>query len=193
MLCYVILRATDTTHVGLSLGVHILALILVLMVLAGSFESLIHPLTVLAAIPIGMIGVAIVLVPLGQPVGVMAMMGLIVLAGVAVNDAVLLIATARQLMDQGQDRTTALATAAGIRLRPIIMTTMTTVLVMLPLIFGTGEGAALRAPMAMTIIGGIIASTIGSILVMPCLYLVLDRLRPGRWREQPVAITESAQ
>ena len=73
------------------------------------------------------------------------------------------------------------------------MTTMTTVLVMLPLIFGTGEGAALRAPMAMTIIGGIIASTIGSILVMPCLYLVLDRLRPGRWREQPVAITESAQ
>ena len=171
----------------------ILALILVLMVLAGSFESLIHPLTVLAAIPIGMIGVAIVLVPLGQPVGVMAMMGLIVLAGVAVNDAVLLIATARQLMDQGQDRTTALATAAGIRLRPIIMTTMTTVLVMLPLIFGTGEGAALRAPMAMTIIGGIIASTIGSILVMPCLYLVLDRLRPGRWCEQPVAITESAQ
>ena len=140
-----------------------------------------------------MIGVAIVLVPLGQPVGVMAMMGLIVLAGVAVNDAVLLIATARQLMDQGQDRTTALATAAGIRLRPIIMTTMTTVLVMLPLIFGTGEGAALRAPMAMTIIGGIIASTIGSILVMPCLYLVLDRLRPGRWREQPVAIAESAQ
>ena len=97
------------------------------------------------------------------------------------------------IMDQGQDRTTALATAAGIRLRPIIMTTMTTVLVMLPLIFGTGEGAALRAPMAMTIIGGIIASTIGSILVMPCLYLVLDRLRPGRWHEQPVAITESAQ
>ena len=73
------------------------------------------------------------------------------------------------------------------------MTTMTTALVMLPLIFGTGEGAALRAPMAMTIIGGIIASTIGSILVMPCLYLVLDRLRPGRWRDQTAPLPEPAQ
>ena len=158
----------------------ILALVLVFMVLAGSFESLIHPLTVLAAIPLGLIGVAVALVPGGQPIGVMAMLGLIVLAGVAVNDAVLLLATARRLMTEGRSRIDALAEATGIRLRPIIMTTLTTVLVLLPLAFGAGEGAELRTPMAITIIGGIIASTLGSLFVLPSLYLLLDRLHPGR-------------
>lgn len=154
----------------------ILALVLVLMVLAGTFESLLQPITVLAAIPLAMVGVAAVLVPGGQPIGVMAMMGFIVLAGVAVNDAVLLLATARQLIAEGQDRVAALAAAAGIRLRPILMTTLTTALALTPLVFGGGEGAQLRAPMALTIIGGIVASTLGSLLVLPCLYLLLDRL-----------------
>ena len=154
----------------------VLALVLVLMVLAGTFESMLHPVTVLAAVPLGLVGVAAALVPSGQPIGMMAMMGLIVLAGVAVNDAVLLLATARQLMAGGVDRLEALAQAAGIRLRPIAMTTLTTVLALLPLTLGTGEGAELRAPMAITIIGGILASTAGSLLVLPCLYLVLDRL-----------------
>jgi HAE1 family hydrophobic/amphiphilic exporter-1 len=154
-----------------------LAMILVLMVLAGSFESLLHPITVLSAIPLALIGVSMILVPLGQPIGVMAMMGLIVLAGVAVNDAVLLLSTARRFINEGMDRVDALVSAAGVRLRPIIMTTLTTALVLLPLIFGTDEGAALRAPMALTIIGGIITSTIGSLLVLPSLFLVLDRIR----------------
>jgi HAE1 family hydrophobic/amphiphilic exporter-1 len=157
----------------------ILALVLVLMVLAGTFESLLHPVTVLAAIPLGLIGVAIALVPTGQPIGMMAMMGLIVLAGVAVNDAVLLLSTARHLMASGVGRVDALVQAAGVRLRPIVMTTLTTVLALLPLAIGTGEGAELRGPMAVTIIGGILASTVGSLFVLPCLYLVLDRLRPG--------------
>jgi len=157
----------------------ILALVLVLMVLAGTFESVLQPVTVLAAIPLALVGVAVALVPLGQPIGVMAMLGFIVLAGVAVNDAVLLVTTARQLMAEGQERVAALAAAAGIRLRPIVMTTLTTALALTPLVFGGGEGAELRAPMALTIIGGIVASTLGSLLVLPCLYLVLDRLRRG--------------
>ena len=163
----------------------VLALVLVLMVLAGTFESFLHPVTVLAAIPLGLVGVAAALVPTGQPVGMMAMMGLIVLAGVAVNDAVLLLATARQLMADGMERVDALVRAAGTRLRPIVMTTLTTVLALLPLAFGSGEGAELRGPMAVTIIGGILASTLGSLLVLPCLYLVLDRLRPGGRRAEP--------
>jgi len=164
----------------------VLALILVLMVLAGTFESLLHPLTVLAAIPLGLIGVAIALVPGGRPIGVMAMVGLIVLAGVAVNDAVLLLTTARQLIAEGLDRVEALSSAAGIRLRPIVMTTLTTCLALLPLVFGSGEGSELRGPMAVTIIGGILASTVGSLLVLPSLYLVLDRLRPAGRREKAV-------
>ena len=162
----------------------ILAFVLVLMVLAGAFESLLHPATVLAAIPLALIGVAVALTPTGQPIGVMAMLGLIVLAGVAVNDAVLLIVTARQLLAEGRDPVSALSGAAGIRLRPILMTTLTTALALTPLVFGGGEGAQLRAPMALTIIGGIVASTIGSLLVLPCLYLLLERLS-SRWRRQP--------
>ncbi len=157
----------------------VLAVVLVLMVLAGTFESLLHPITVLGAIPLSLVGVAVVLVPEGQPIGMMAMLGLIVLAGVAVNDAVLLLATARQLIAEGAERVDALVEAAGIRLRPILMTTLTTVLALVPLAVGAGEGAELRGPMAVTIIGGLLASTVGSVLVLPCLYLVMDRLRPG--------------
>ena len=163
----------------------ILALVLVLMVLAGTFESFLHPLTVLAAIPLALVGVALVLVPWGQPVGVMAMLGLIVLAGIAVNDAILLLSTARHLAGArdaptGRLGTADLARAAAIRLRPIVMTTLTTVLALLPLAIGTGDAAALRAPMAATLLGGLLASTLGSLLVLPCLALILERLRPGK-------------
>jgi len=153
-----------------------LALLLVFMVLAGTFESLLHPFTVAAAVPVALVGVAAVLVPIGHPIGVMSVLGLIVLLGVAVNDAILLVQTARDLIKQGAERTQALARAAALRLRPILMTTATTVLALLPLAIGGGEAAELRSPLALTIIGGIIASTVGSLLVTPCLYLLLDRL-----------------
>ena len=158
----------------------LLALLLVFMVLAGTFESLIHPLTIASSVPLALIGVAVILFALGRPVGVMEMLGIIVLAGVAVNDAILLVDTARRLMSEGMQRELALARAAGLRLRPILMTTATTVLALLPLALGTGESARLRSPMALTVIGGIIASTIACMTVIPCLYLLLDRLRPAR-------------
>ena len=161
----------DLTAAGL------LALLLVLMVLAGSFESLLHPLTILSAIPAGLIGVAMIFVPLGNPIGIMAMLGLIVLAGVAVNDAILLAQMAQQLIREGMERRQALARAASLRLRPILMTSATTVLAMAPLALGSGEAAQLRSPMALAIIGGIITSTISSLSLTPCLYLALDRLR----------------
>lgn len=154
----------------------ILAVALVFMVLAGTFESILQPITVLSAIPLAIVGVAVAIVPFGNPIGIMSMLGLIVLAGVAVNDAVLLLTTARQLMADGVERLAALAGAAGIRLRPITMTTLTTALALTPLLFGGGEGAVLRQPMALTIIGGIITSTVGSLLVLPCLYLILDNV-----------------
>ena len=157
-----------------------LALLLVLMVLAGTFESLLHPLTVLAAVPLSLVGVAAALVPLGTPVGVMALLGLIVLAGVTVNDAILLVDAARRLIGEGLERRAALARAAAIRLRPIVMTTATTVLALVPLAVGGGEAAELRAPLALTVVGGLLASTVGSLLVIPCLYDVLERVRPRR-------------
>ncbi|RMG46490.1 MAG: efflux RND transporter permease subunit [Acidobacteria bacterium] len=154
-----------------------LALILVFMVLAGSFESLLHPITVLAAVPLALAGVAAVLLPVGEPIGVMAGLGLIVLAGVAVNDAILLVDAARRLRAAGADRRDALSRAAALRLRPILMTTATTVLALVPLALVPGEEAELRRPLALTVIGGILASTAGSLFVVPCLYDVLDRIR----------------
>jgi HAE1 family hydrophobic/amphiphilic exporter-1 len=154
-----------------------LALLLVLMVLAGTFESLLHPLTVLAAVPLSLVGVAATLLPAGRPVGVMAALGLIVLAGVAVNDAILLVAAAGQLRADGMGVKPALARAAAIRLRPILMTSGTTVLALLPLALGAGEAAELRSPLALTLIGGVTASTVISLTVTPCLYLVVERLR----------------
>ena len=170
----------------------ILAFILVLMVLAGTFESLLQPITILYAIPLALVGVAVALVPMGNPLGVMSMLGLIVLSGVAVNDAVLLIVTAKQLMQDGKDRVTALSEAAGIRLRPITMTTLTTALALTPLLFGGGEGSVLRQPMALTIIGGLVASTIGSLFILPCLYLTFDKFTDLFRRKNPAVATESA-
>lgn len=155
----------------------LLALLLVFMVLAGSFESLLHPITILSAIPFSLIGVAAILVPLGNPIGIMSMLGFIVLAGVAVNDAILLAQLARHFIEEGMERRRALASAASLRLRPIIMTTATTVLALIPLALGTGEAAQLRSPLALTVIGGLVASTLCSLTVIPCLYLVLDRMR----------------
>jgi HAE1 family hydrophobic/amphiphilic exporter-1 len=158
----------------------VLALLLVFMVLAGTFESLVHPLTVVASVPLALIGVALILVPLGRPIGVLELLGIIVLSGVAVNDAILLVETTRRLRGSGLERSAALARAAALRLRPILMTTATTVLALIPLAIGAGEAARLRSPLALTVIGGILASTVSCLLVIPCLYLLLDRLRPRK-------------
>ncbi len=154
----------------------LLALVLVFMVLAGKFESLLHPFTILASVPLALVGVAAILVPTGWPVGVMALLGMILLSGIAVNDAILLVDAATRLRQDGMPRQEALAQAAALRLRPILMTTATTVLAMLPLAVGFDEGARLRAPLALTVIGGILASTLASLLVIPCLYDLLDRI-----------------
>jgi HAE1 family hydrophobic/amphiphilic exporter-1 len=169
-------RAAAFRELGFAGG---LALLLIFMVLAGTFESLIHPLTVVVAVPLSLVGVALILVPIGRPIGVMELLGMIVLAGVAVNDSILLVDAARQQMAAGLSRRAALARAAGLRLRPILMTLLTSVLALLPLALGTGEAARLRSPMALTVIGGLVSSMLASLFVIPCIYLLLDRLRPG--------------
>lgn len=167
-----------------------LAMLLVLMVLAGSFESFLLPVAILASIPIAIIGVSIVLVPQGEPIGVMAMLGFVVLVGVVVNDAILLTQTARNLIQNGTEQRAALARAVSLRLRPIIMTTATTVLSLLPLALSSGEAAQLRSPLAWTVVGGIIASTIGCLFVIPCIYLSLDKLK---FRLKKTLFSKSAQ
>jgi HAE1 family hydrophobic/amphiphilic exporter-1 len=155
----------------------ILSLVLVYMVLASQFESLIHPFTILLTISLAAVGTIFLFFFIGKPFSIMAVIGIIMLAGIAVNDSIILVDRINQLRVEGLNRLEAIIEAAQQRIRPILMTSITTVLALLPLTFGFGESAALRSPMALAVIGGLITSTLLTLVVIPCVYDVLDRLR----------------
>jgi HAE1 family hydrophobic/amphiphilic exporter-1 len=152
----------------------ILSIILVYMVMASQFESLIHPFTILLTIPLAVVGTIVTFYWLNTPLNIMAIIGIIMLVGIAVNDAIILVDRINQLKRGGLSRAEAIAQAGQQRIRPILMTTLTTILALLPLTFGFGESASLRAPMAWAVIGGLVTSTLLTLVVIPCVYAVLD-------------------
>jgi len=152
----------------------LLSVILVYMVLASQFESLIHPFTILLTIPLAGVGAILIFFILGNPLNIMAYIGIIMLVGIAVNDSIILVDAINQLKKNGLDTTDAIQKAGQQRIRPIIMTSLTTILALLPLTIGFGESASLRAPMALAVIGGLITSTILTLIVIPCVYAVFD-------------------
>ncbi|MDZ7377662.1 MAG: efflux RND transporter permease subunit, partial [candidate division KSB1 bacterium] len=154
----------------------ILSIILVYMVLASQFESLIHPFTILLTIPLAGVGAILIFFILGKSLNMMAYIGIIMLAGIAVNDSIILVDAINQLRRDGVAKREAILEAGQRRIRPIIMTSLTTILALLPLTFGFGEGAALRSPMALAVIGGLTTSTLLTLAVIPCVYWVLDQL-----------------
>jgi len=153
----------------------ILSVILVYMVLASQFESLIHPFTILLTIPLAGVGAVLIFLIAGEPLSIMAYIGIIMLAGIAVNDSIILVDRINRIKRSGLDTNSAIIRGARERIRPIIMTSVTTILALLPLTFGFGESAALRAPMALAVIGGLFTSTLLTLVVIPCVYSVLDR------------------
>jgi hydrophobic/amphiphilic exporter-1 (mainly G- bacteria), HAE1 family len=110
-------------------------------------------------------------------VNIVALIGVIMLAGIVVNNAIVLVDLINQLREQGQDRRDAIVEAGRARLRPILMTSLTTALGLLPMALGFGEGAEVRAPMAITVIGGLLVSTFLTLVVIPVVYSLLDRKR----------------
>ncbi|MCR9288609.1 MAG: efflux RND transporter permease subunit [Bacteroidetes bacterium] len=152
----------------------ILSIILVYMVMASQFESLIHPFTILLTIPLAVVGTIATFYWLQTPLNIMAIIGIIMLVGIAVNDAIILVDRINQLKRGGLSRYDAIVQAGQQRIRPILMTSMTTVLALLPLTFGFGESASLRAPMAWAVIGGLVTSTLLTLVVIPCVYAVID-------------------
>jgi HAE1 family hydrophobic/amphiphilic exporter-1 len=154
----------------------ILSIFLVYMIIAAQFESLLFPFAVILSIPFALIGVIIALLLAGTSFNVLAFIGLIMLAGIVVNNAIVLIDYINQLRKKGIDRNEAVIQGGSIRLRPILMTTLTTVLAMVPMAIGTGEGAEMRAPMAVTIIGGLTSSTLLTLIIVPIFYTYLDDL-----------------
>ncbi len=167
-------RQESMSSLGFAL---LLSIVLVYMVLASQFESLIHPFSILLTIPLAVVGSILIFFALGKTFNIMAIIGVIMLAGIAVNDSIILVDRINQLIREGMDRTTAILQAGQQRIRPIIMTSLTTVLALLPLTIGFGESASLRSPMALAVIGGLVTSTLLTLVVIPCVYDILDRFK----------------
>lgn len=161
----------------------LLSVILVYMVLASQFESLVHPFVILFTIPFAIVGTVILFFIMGRSFNMMALIGIIMLAGIAVNDSIILIDRINQLRHAGLDKARAIALAGQQRLRPILMTSLTTILALLPLTFGFGDSAALRSPMALAVIGGMVTSTILTLLVIPCVYDLMTSNKPLKEEE----------
>ncbi|MGX9462121.1 efflux RND transporter permease subunit [Shewanella sp. A14] len=153
----------------------VLAIFLVYLVMASQFESLLHPLLILIAVPMAVAGSIIGLFITGTHLSVVVFIGLIMLAGIVVNNAIVLVDRINQLRQEGKDKLTAINDAAQSRLRPIMMTTLTTTLGLLPMAIGIGDGSEVRAPMAITVIFGLSMSTLLTLLVIPALYAQFDR------------------
>jgi len=163
----------------------LLAVFLVYLVMASQFESLIHPFVILFTIPLALVGAVLALFVTGTTINIVALIGVIMLAGIVVNNAIVLVDLINQLRAQGKDRVEAIMEAGTARLRPILMTSLTTALGLLPMAMGFGEGAEVRTPMAITVIGGLVVSTMLTLLVIPVVYSLMDR---KRW---PVAAGEA--
>jgi HAE1 family hydrophobic/amphiphilic exporter-1 len=153
----------------------LLAIFLVYLVMASQFESFLHPFVILFTIPLALIGAVFGLLVTGSTISVVVFIGLILLAGIVVNNAIVLIDLINQLREKGMNKMEAIIEGGRSRLRPILMTTLTTALGLLPLAIGIGEGAEVRAPMAITVIGGLTVSTALTLIVIPVMYSVMDR------------------
>jgi HAE1 family hydrophobic/amphiphilic exporter-1 len=153
-----------------------LSLILVYMVLAAQFENLLHPFTILLTVPMAVVGAIAVFFIQGTALNIMAIIGIIMLVGIAVNDSIILVDAINQFRKGGMPLKEAVVSAGQRRIRPIIMTSLTTILALLPLTFGFGESAALRSPMAWAVIGGLITSTLLTLVVIPSIYMVFGQL-----------------
>ncbi len=152
-----------------------LAMFLVYLVMASQFESLLHPFVIMFSVPLAIVGAVMALWLSNSPVSVVVFIGLILLVGIVVKNAIVLLDKVNQLREQGVPKREAICQGAESRLRPIIMTTMTTLFGFAPLAFFGGDGAEVRAPMAITVIGGLAVSTILTLVVIPIMYNLLDR------------------
>jgi len=175
------LRKESMGNLGFAL---LLSLILVYMVMAAQFESLVHPFTILLPIPLAVVGAVTVFYLQGKALNIMALIGIILLVGIAVNDSIILVDAINQFRKEGLKLREAIVSAGQRRIRPIIMTSLTTILALFPLTLGFGESASLRSPMAWAVIGGLITSTMLTLVVIPCIYMVFGQLGEKAKKEE---------
>jgi HAE1 family hydrophobic/amphiphilic exporter-1 len=175
-----------------------LALLLVFMILAAEFENFVHPFVVLFSVPMGLVGAVLALWVTGAGLNAMSLIGIVILAGIVDNDAVVKIDFINQMRREGLPLREAILAAGHARLRPILMTTVTTLLGVLPMSLALGRGAELRAPLAVAIFGGLVTSTALTLVVLPVIYEAVEeaRARVVAWlrpAEPAVEIVASAE
>jgi HAE1 family hydrophobic/amphiphilic exporter-1 len=153
-----------------------LAIFMVYMVMASQFESFLHPFVIMFTVPMGLIGVVLALALTHTAVSVVVFIGVILLCGIVVNNAIVLVDYVNYLRrEEGMPKREALLAAGRHRLRPILITSLTTILALLPMALGFGEGAEIRAPMAVTVIGGLTVGAFLTLLFIPVVYDLSDR------------------
>jgi HAE1 family hydrophobic/amphiphilic exporter-1 len=157
----------------------VLALVLVYMVLACQYESLRDPFVVMASVPVAAVGVLLILFLTDTTINLQSAIGCIMLGGIVVNNAILLVDQAGQLVRSGLSVNEAVAEAGRRRLRPILMTSLTTILALLPLALGVGEGADAQAPLARAVVGGLSGSTLITLVLIPAVYSLCHPERHG--------------
>jgi HAE1 family hydrophobic/amphiphilic exporter-1 len=157
-----------------------LAVLLVYMILAAQFESFVQPFTVLLSVPLGLVGALLGLAATGSGINTMSLIGIVILIGIADNDAIIKVDMILRLRRDGLPRREAILKAGQARLRPIVITTATTVLGLAPMALGLGSGADLRAPLAIALIGGLIVATALTLIVIPVAFDLVEEAR-GRW------------
>lgn len=162
----------------------LLAVVLIYMVLAAEFESFIHPLTIMLSLPFSLIGAIFGLLIAGQTLNIMSLIGVIMLMGLVTKNAILLVDYTNQLRARGVDIKEALVEAGITRLRPILMTTAAMIFGMLPIALGIGAGAELRQSMGVVLVGGLITSTMLTLLVVPSFYLLIDKFKNRYTRKE---------
>lgn len=163
--------AESFSSLGLAL---LLALLLVYMVMAGQFESLLYPFCIMFSIPISAAGVVLSLLLTGRHFSMPAYIGIIMMSGIVVNNAIVLVDYINTLKKRGLERDDAIVRAGPVRLRPILMTALTTLFGLVPLALGIGEGAEAQAPMATVVIGGLLVSTFLTLIIVPLVYTLFD-------------------
>jgi len=163
----------DSSYRSLRMAV-LLAVFLVYLVMAAQFESFVYPLIIMFTVPLAMMGAIFGLKLTGMPISVISAIGAIMLSGIVVNNGIVLVDRINQLR-RDHDLGDAVRQAGSERFRPILMTTATTVLGLLPMALGLGEGAELRAPLAITVISGLLLATLLTLVVVPVAYTLITR------------------
>ncbi len=183
--------ATQVTNdVFRTLGIAMLiAILLVYIIMVATFRSLLNPLILLVSIPFAAVGAVIALVVTGTALGMPSLVGLLMLIGIVVTNAIVLLDLVEQFRRRGMDARTAVVEGARRRLRPILMTAVATILALTPMALGLGKGGFLSTPLAVVVIGGLFTSTFLTLVLVPVLYLTIDRLRPA-WAKD-VAVAEA--